>query len=64
MVCLLVSHNHEACKTAEPIKMPFGLWTWVGPRNHALDAVQIPPPEGSMLRGKKRPIVKYNNTLP
>jgi len=27
---------------AEPIKMPFWLWTWVGPRNHELDGVQIP----------------------
>ena len=25
------------CKTAEPIKMPFGLWTRMGPRNHVLD---------------------------
>jgi len=26
---------------AEPIKMPFGLRTWVGPRNH--DGGQRPP---------------------
>jgi len=25
-------------KTTEPIEMPFGLWTWVGPRNRVLDA--------------------------
>jgi len=25
---------------AEPIKMPFEMWNWVGPTNHALDAVQ------------------------
>jgi len=24
-------------KTAEPIEMPFGLWVWMGRRNHALD---------------------------
>jgi len=24
-------------KTATPIEMPFGLRTWVGPRNHVLD---------------------------
>jgi len=24
-------------KTAEPIKMPFGLWARMGPRNHVLD---------------------------
>ena len=23
-------------KTAEPIEMPFGLWAWMGRRNHAL----------------------------
>ena len=28
-------------KTAEPIKMPFGLWTSVGPRKHVLDGAQI-----------------------
>jgi len=27
---------------AEPIKMPFGMWTRVGPRNYVLDGVQIP----------------------
>ena len=36
-------------KTAEPIEMPFGLWTWMGPRNYALDGVQIPPWEGEVL---------------
>ena len=29
-------------KTAEPIEMPFGLWTPVGPRRRELDGVQIP----------------------
>jgi len=24
-------------KTAEPIKMPFGLWAWMGPKNHVSD---------------------------
>ena len=24
-------------KTAEPIEMPFGLWAWMGRRNHVLD---------------------------
>jgi len=33
-------------KTAGPIEMPFGLRTRVGPRNHVLDGVQIPPPQG------------------
>jgi len=31
-----------AGKKAEPIKMPFGMWTRVSPRNHVLDGVQIP----------------------
>ena len=26
-----------SAKTAEPIEMPFGLWTWMVPRNHVLD---------------------------
>jgi len=26
-------------KTAEPNEMPFGLWTWVDPRNDVLDGV-------------------------
>jgi len=26
----------SAVKTAEPIEMPFGIWTWVTPRNHVL----------------------------
>jgi len=28
-------------KTAELIKMPFGLWTRMGPRKHVLDGVHI-----------------------
>jgi len=27
---------------AELIVMPFGLWSWIGPRNHKLHGVQIP----------------------
>ena len=38
-VCL--SHTSELCKTAEMIKMPFGLWTRVGPRKHALHGEHI-----------------------
>ena len=32
---------------AAPIELPFGLRTWVGPGNHVLDGVQIPPWEGA-----------------
>jgi len=34
---LSACHDREPCKTAEPLEMPFGLWTRVGPRNHVLD---------------------------
>jgi len=27
----------RCAKTVKPIKMPFGLWAWVGPRRHVLD---------------------------
>ena len=33
-------------KTAEPIEMPFGLRTPVGPGNHVLDGGPDPPWEG------------------
>jgi len=26
---------------AEPIEMPFGVWSWVGPRKHVLDGMHI-----------------------
>ena len=50
-------------KTAEPINILFGLWAPMGPRNHVLDMGPDPPWEGVILRGKGRPIVKYNDTL-
>jgi len=52
-------------KTAAPIEMPlFGLGTQVGPRNHLLTGVQIPPMGRSNFEGGKgRPIVKYRDTL-
>jgi len=50
-------------KTAEPIEMPFGLRTLVGPRNHVLDGVQIAHGKGNFLGGKGHPIVKYRETL-
>ena len=49
-------------KTAEPIEMPFGLMTWVGPGNYVLDGGADPQWEGAILRGG-RPIVKYRDTL-
>jgi len=51
-------------KTAEPIEIPFGLWTRVRPRNHILDGGPDPAWEGSILRGKERPIAKYREYYP
>jgi len=31
----------SCAKMAEPIKIPFGLWTWVVPRKHVLGGVHI-----------------------
>ena len=43
--------------------MPFGLWVRMGPRNHVLDGVQIPPSHGQFF-GKRAPIVQYRDFLP
>jgi len=40
---------------AEPIEMPFGIWTQVGQRNHVLDGVQIAPCEAQYLTKKTCP---------
>jgi len=45
-------------KMAEPIKMPFGLWTQVGPGNHVLDGVQRSHDGKRQFWGKGRPILK------
>jgi len=49
-VCLSVTIVSPA-KTAEPIEMPFGLWTWVVPWNRVLHGVQIIPWEWEILTG-------------
>jgi len=36
-------------KTAEPVEMPFGFWTQVGPANHGMIGVQITACEGAVL---------------
>ena len=43
----------SSAKTAEPIKMPFGLRTWAGPWNRVLDGVQIPPWKGAIFVGER-----------
>jgi len=41
-VCVLGTHQVSCAKTAEPIEMPFGGPTRVGPTNYVLDGVQSP----------------------
>jgi len=41
-VCLCVTLVYPA-KMTEPIEMPFGLRTWMGPGNHVLDGGPDPP---------------------
>ena len=49
-------------KTAEPIEMPFGLRTRVGPGNHVLDGGPDPPHGKGQFWGKGAPIVKYRDS--
>jgi len=49
--------------TAEPIEIPFGLRTPVGPKYHMLDGGPDPPMGRNILRGEGRSIVKYRDTL-
>ena len=63
LVCLSVTLVSPA-KTTEPIEMPFGLRTRVGPGNHVLDGGPALPMGRAILRRKGgRPIVKYRDTL-
>ena len=51
-------------KTAEPIEMPFGLWTGMGPSNNVLRRVPGPPSGRGKFGGDiSHPIVKYMQTL-
>jgi len=52
VVCRSVTLVSPA-KTAEPIEMPFGLWTWVGPRNHVLDGDSDPPMGRGNFEGER-----------
>jgi len=49
-------------KTPEPIKMPFELRTRLGPGNHVLNGVQIPPQKEAILRGRGHLTVKYRES--
>ena len=53
LVCLSVTIVSPA-KRAEPVVMPFGMWTWMGPRNHVLDVGPDPPCEGAVFWGGGR----------
>jgi len=48
-VCVSVGHICEPCKTAQPIDMPFGRLTRVGPWNHILDVVEFSSQEGTIM---------------
>ena len=62
VVCRAVTLVSPA-KTAEPIKIPFGLRTQIGPMKHVLDWRLDPYGKGNFEGGKGRPIVKYRDTL-
>jgi len=54
-VCLSVGLSVtlvSPAKTAEPIEMPSGLRTWVGPRDHVLDGGSDSPWEGANFWGE------------
>jgi len=54
----VVKYNDTAvicAKTAEPIEMPFGLWSRVGPRKHVFDGAQILNAKGVITTGKDMP---------
>ena len=50
-------------KTAEPIEVPFGMWTPVGPRNHVLDGGPDPLWEGAILKGRRRSLYSIGTTV-
>jgi len=55
-VCLSICRSVtlvSPAKTAAPVEMPFGLRTWVGPRNHVLDGGQMPHGKGRFFRGER-----------
>jgi len=43
-------------RTTEPVKLPFDLCTWMGPKNRVLDGDLHPPEEGAIWG---RDIVEY-----
>ena len=51
--CRSVCHSSQLCKTAEPIEMPFGMTTRMGPRKHVLDGGPDIPWKGAILIGQR-----------
>ena len=51
-VCRSVCRSRDPAETAEPIEMPFGLWTRVDPKNRVLRELQITACKGEFLTGK------------
>jgi len=63
-VCLSATLVSPA-KMAEPIEMPSGLRTWLGPVDHVLDGGSDPPMGRGKFWGENgRPIVRYRDFLP
>jgi len=46
--CVFVGHNRECTKTAEPVKMPFELWSLVSSKNHVLEGLNFPQRKGAL----------------
>jgi len=61
MVCLSIGQSVTVlvspAKMAEPIKVPFGLMTWVCLRNHVLDVdLDSPVGKGKFEQGRGSPL--------
>ena len=64
VICVYVPIVSPA-NTAEPMEMPFGLWTLVGPRKHILHgSPALPMGRGQFWGGTRRSIVKYREYHP
>jgi len=46
----------NCAKTDKLIEMPFGLWAWMGQRNHVLDGGPDSPMARGNFGGKRRPL--------
>ena len=53
----------SCAKTAELIDMPYGLWIQVDPMNHIRWGSRSLDARGNFEGGKRRPVVKYRESL-